>query len=208
MACIHKFYEDLTLARIDFKPTTLIAGTFNPGWDNLGNTAEWFYGRTRNNFFWDLLPRLYGEKPLRQAKPSDWKAFCKQHRIALTDLIASIDDADIANPNHVAFLKDYRDDLIARHFHQFSFVDIVSLLSQHPGISQVYLTRSITSPFWRRLWQAIEMYCQTHDISAKTLLTPSGGARFQMPKNDATRLADFIFQQWQNKWHPITSIKP
>lgn len=208
MACIHKFHEDLPLNRIDFKPSSLIIGTFNPGWDNLGNTAEWFYGRTRNNYFWDVLPRLYGEQPLRQALPSDWKAFCKQHRIALTDLIARIDDADIANPNHVAYLKDYRDDLIARHFHQFSFVDISSLLSQHPTIRQVYLTRSVNDLFWRRLWQPIDNYCQTHGISAKTLLTPSGRARFQMPQTKAMTLANFIFQQWQNNWHSLTTIKP
>ncbi|WP_411726187.1 hypothetical protein [Methyloglobulus sp.] len=42
MACIHKFASDLNLEQIDFEPTTLIVGTFNPGWDNLGNYAHGF----------------------------------------------------------------------------------------------------------------------------------------------------------------------
>jgi len=200
MTCLHKFSKDLSLERIDFQPTTLIVGTFNPGWDNLGNRALWFYGRTRNNYFWDVLPRLYGEQPLRQATPTEWKALCKQHRIALTDLIASIDDADSNNPTHIGYLKNYRDDLIALQFKQFTFVDIPNLLARHPTITQVYLTRSINDPFWRQLWQPVNDYCRQHDIKAQTLLTPSGSARFQKPKGDNISLGDFIFGQWQNNW--------
>jgi hypothetical protein len=201
MPCIHKFAKDLHLARIDFQPVALIIGTFNPGWDNLGNTAEWFYGRTRNNYFWDVLPRLYSETPLRQSSPAEWKAFCKQYRIALTDLIASIDDADSNNPAHVGYLKNYRDDLIARHCKCINLVNIPSLLAKHPTIRHVYLTRSIADPFWRRLWQPIEDFCQYQEIKTQTLLTPSGSARFQIPKGAKISLGDFIFEQWQQQWH-------
>ena len=201
MPCRHKFITDLHLKRLDFEPATLIVGTFNPDWDNLSNYAQWFYGRTRNNYFWDVLPRLYGEQPLRQAAPSEWKAFCRRHRIALTDLIASIDDADSNNADHIESLKNYRDDLIARQFHQFSFVDLLDLLVKHNSINQVYLTRSINDAFWGQRWQAIQAYCQTHEISCNTLLTPSGGARFRMPKGVNMSLGDFIFEQWHNNWH-------
>lgn len=200
MPCLHKFITDLNLERLDFKPTTLIVGTFNPAWDNLGNYAQWFYGRTRNNYFWDVLPRLYGESPLRQTSPTEWKAFCSTYRIALTDLIASIDDADTNNPGHIDSLKNYRDDLIARHFRQFTFVDLSKLLTQHPTVKHVYLTRSINDAFWRQRWQAIEAYCQNNEIDCKTLLTPSGGARFRIPKGAKNSLDDFIFNQWQSKW--------
>lgn len=47
MPCNHKFQEDLNLERLDFKPTTLIVGTFNPEWPD-GNQAQWFYGRTHD----------------------------------------------------------------------------------------------------------------------------------------------------------------
>jgi hypothetical protein len=196
MPCLHKFFQDLNLERIDFQPTILIVGTFNPGWDDLGNSAPWFYGRTRNNYFWEVLPRLYGGKSLRQAAPAEWKAFCKQYQIALTDLIASIDDADSNNPTHVGYLKNYRDDSIARHFKDFIFVDIPNLLVNKPTITQVYLTRNINDPFWRRLWQPVNDYCLQHDVKNQTLLTPSGSARFQMPKHPKISLGDFIYEQW------------
>jgi len=203
MPCTHKFVHDLYLENIDFQTTTLIIGTFNPAWENLGNAAEWFYGRTRNNYFWEVLPRLYGEHSLRLALPCDWKTFCKTHRIALTDLIASIDDADPTNPDHIDYLKNYRDDLLAKHFKEFRFVKLPDLVGQHPTITQVYLTRSISGPYWRRLWQPFDDYCKKHEIKAKTLLTPSGGARFQISKDEDISLGDFIFQQWQAKWHSI-----
>jgi len=201
MPCIHKFVDDLTLEKIDFNPLTLIVGTFNPDWNNLGNTAQWFYGRTRNNYFWDVLPRLYGEDPLRLATATEWKGFCRTHQIALTDLIASIDDADEDNAEHLTYLKNYRDDLIAKHFSQFSFVDIPQLLIHHPTLKQVYLTRSSSDAFWRRLWQPVEAFCQAHEISCKTLLTPSGGARFRIHKDVKVSLGDFIVEQWRNQWH-------
>ncbi len=203
MPCLHKFADDLYLERIDFHPETLIVGTFNPGWDNLGNTAGWFYGRIRNNYFWDVLPRLYGEKALRQATPAEWKAFCRKHRIALTDLIDSIDDADCVNPNHVSHLINYRDDLITKHFRQFTFVDITTLLAKHPSIKQAYLTRGINEPFWRKRWQPVQDYCENRAINSKTLLTPSAGARFQIPKGIKVPLGDYIFKEWQNSWHPL-----
>lgn len=201
MPCSHKFADDLYLNRIDFEPTTLIVGTFNPAWDNIGNTAQWFYGRTRNNYFWEILPLLYGETSLRQATPADWKAFCQRHQIALTDLIASIDDADINKTDHSSYLKSFRDDLITQHFSHFTWVDITSLLVQQPSIKQVYLTRSMNEPFWRQCWLPIKKHCQVQGIQTKTLLTPSGGARFQIPKGVKISLADFIFEQWQENWH-------
>lgn len=203
MACLHKFTDDLSLERLSFQPNTLIIGTFNPGWDKLNNTATWFYGRTRNNYFWDVLPRVYGHHDLRLANHRDWKAFCKQHRIALTDLIHSIDDADENSPNHIAYLSSYRDDLIAKHFKRFTYVDIARILAKYDTIKHVYLTRSISDPFWRQRWQPVNEYCASQGIKMQSLLTPSGGARFQMPKDEKMNLRDFILREWQNRWHLI-----
>jgi len=200
MPCPHKFAEDLHLERLDFQPEILIVGTFNPAWDNLGNTASWFYGRTRNNYFWDVLPRLYGEPPLRQASPTAWKIFSKQHRIALTDLIANINDADINNPAHVEYLKNYRDELIAQYSQTFNFIDIPVLLAKHAKIRRVYVTRSINDRFWQQRWQPVELYARQHGIATQSLLTPSGSARFQIAKDVKISLADFIYTKWQNKW--------
>ncbi|MBD0333667.1 MAG: hypothetical protein ICV66_13555, partial [Chitinophagaceae bacterium] len=92
MACLHKFHLYLNLERLDFEPTTLIVGTFNPSWPAT-NTAEWFYGRThdkqgtQNNNFWDVLPRLYGGDSLINKTPTEWKTFCHNKQIAITDII-------------------------------------------------------------------------------------------------------------------------
>jgi hypothetical protein len=201
MACLHKFADDLFLERLSFQPITLIIGTFNPGWDKLNNTATWFYGRRRNNYFWDVLPRLYGQHDLRPANHHDWKTFCHRNSIALTDLIYSIDDADDNNPDHFAYLSSYRDDLIAKYFKRFTYIDIPVILAKQKTIKHIYFTRSINEAFWWQRWQPIDNYCEKHGIKAKPLLTPSGGARFQMPKDQQLTLRDFIFQQWQNSWH-------
>lgn len=203
MACIHKFSHDLYLERLDFKPSVIIIGTFNPGWDQLNNVAGWFYGRTQNNYFWEVLPRLYGHSSLRKAPIAEWKAFCRQYRIALTDIIYSIDDAFENNPDHLAYLGSYRDDLISRHFKRITQVGISNLLAKHSKIVKVYITRSIHGRFWRELWKPTGDYCQLHDIGCQSLLTPSGSARFKIPKNSEIALNDFIFEQWQAKWHLI-----
>jgi hypothetical protein len=203
MACIHKFSNDLYLERIDFEATTLIVGTFNPGWDNLSNYAQWFYGRTNNNYFWDVLPRLYENINLRLEPHNEWKIFCRRHKIALTDLIYSIDDADCNNPIHINHLKNYRDDAIARYFQQFTDVNIPTILANHPGIAHIYLTRQLGSDFWQQKWLPIAQYCNENNIKIQTLLTPSGSARFQIPKDMDAALRDFIFTNWQKCWHSL-----
>ncbi|MEQ1484159.1 hypothetical protein [Methyloglobulus sp.] len=203
MPCIHKFANDLNLERIDFEPTILIVGTFNPGWNNLGNYAQWFYGRTNNNYFWDVLPRLYENSNLRLVPCAEWKAFCSHHKIALTDLIYSIDDADSDNQTHINQLKNYRDDAIARHFHRFTLVDIPAILENHPTITHAYLTRQTSANFWQQKWLPIVQYCNENGIKTQILLTPSGSARFQMPKSTDITLRDFIFKRWQNSWHSL-----
>jgi hypothetical protein len=118
MPCPHKFQEYLKLEKLDFLPETLIVDTFNPAWPE-GNYAEWFYGRVRNNYFWDVLPRMFDpELNLRQKgiHASEWKLFCNQRRIAVTDLIYSIEDADSQNSDHREAFKYYSDAFICRDF--------------------------------------------------------------------------------------------
>ena len=203
--CPHKFADYLYLDRLDFSPATLIVGTFNPGWDNLGNYAQWFYGRTQNNYFWDVLPRLYAQPSLKQASAAEWKAFCRTHRIALTDLIYSIEDADHDNPEHVRQLKSYRDDILINYFKRINWVDIPRILEDHPGIERVFLTRSSSSK-WRQQWRKVENYCCIRHIHCRALLTPSGGARFQLPKSAAVTLGEYILGQWRLNWN-LNNIK-
>jgi hypothetical protein len=200
MACTHKFLEYLNLEQINFEPTTLIVGTFNPGWENINNDAQWFYGRTRNNYFWDVLPRLYEDINLRQQTNNDWKQFCSRNSIALTDLLQSINDANPENPYHITAIQNFKDSEIANVFNDFIPTNIIEILQNKPSITHVYLTRQLGSALWDNLWNNIVEYCQLNRISTQTLLTPSASARFQM---NGGLLRDFIYNEWSNVWHPI-----
>jgi hypothetical protein len=140
MPCLHKFHDDLNLDNLDFEPITLIVGTFNPSWPE-GNPAQWFYGRTRNNYFWDVMPRIMNGDNLRNATVNEWKPFCRQHYVALTDIITSIDDAEEDNEEHQYILRTYLDTAIADYFEHFTFTNIIGLLEQNPAINRVFFTR-------------------------------------------------------------------
>lgn len=204
MPCPHKFLDDLNLDRLDFEPETLIVGTFNPAWP-ANNQAEWFYGRT-GNYFWDVLPSIYGEPGLRNIpmheKPKSWKNFCSRNKVGITDLIRCINDAH--ENDHELLIGNYRDDIIAANFHDFEFTDIIGLLQRFPTIKNVYLTTQANISLFNDLWSTIEEYCDNHeqDYNCRRLLTPSAGARFQMknyvPQNIVIQpmLANFIYESW------------
>lgn len=199
MACHHKFQSYLNLQRIDFKPTTLIVGTFNPAWPE-GNYSEWFYGRTANNYFWDILPRMFSEKGLRYKTHVEWKRFCKQHKVALTDLITSIDDADIDNQNHLKYLKTYADSTIASKFKRYKFTNVTDILKSYPSIKSVYLTTRNRSKFWDNLWDEVRIYSNDNGIRNSKLITPSKNVRFSMKKGSGILMPDFIFNDWNSNW--------
>ena len=208
MPCNHKFQSYLNLERLDFEPVTLIVGSFNPEWP-AGNTAEWFYGRTADNYFWDVLPRLYGEQSLINATPTEWKQFCRDKQIALTDLISSIDDADQSNKEHNKMMGGFSDKAIQYNFDDFVYVDIVKLLQHHPTIKNVYITRGITEAFWRHLWNPIAYHCNVNKLHERKLLTPSGedtvyqhsAHNHQHPDDVIPLLQDYILKRWQGEWH-------
>jgi hypothetical protein len=211
MPCNHKFIQNLNLENLDFQPTTLIVGTFNPAWPE-NNQAQWFYGRTARNYFWDVLPALYRQAGLRNIPAVDntsvWKRFCQNNKIAITDLIRSVNDAVELNNDHYTFLGDYSDSNIANRFNDFALTDVICLLRQHPSIKSVYLTTKAQIPFFNEIWNVIESYCLENDIHCRRLLTPSGSARYQIPAGYVPQfplfngvLANFILENWQQEWH-------
>jgi hypothetical protein len=207
MPCHHKFQDHLDLTKIDFEPTTLIVGTFDPAWP-ASNNAEWFYGRTAKNYFWDVLPRLYGEPSLINAGAKEWKQFCSDQRIAITDLISSIDDAEQDNPEHGEMLKGFSDKAIEYNFDDLVYTNIVRILEGWPWIRNVYFTRGVTDAFWRHLWNPVAHYCSVNKIHERKLLTPTGDALYQYaayneqhPENRYARLEDYILMKWKQEWH-------
>ncbi|MDR3681877.1 MAG: hypothetical protein P4L41_18045 [Flavipsychrobacter sp.] len=207
MPCNHKFQDHLDLTKIDFEPTTLIVGTFNPAWP-ASNTTEWFYGNTASNYFWDVLPRLYGEGSLINATQANWKQFCHNKQIAFTDLISSVDDAEPTNQEHAKILGGMSDKGIEYNFEDFTYVDIPRILQRQPTIKNVYLTRGVSEAFWKHLWNPAVQYCSRNNIRERKLLTPSGNALYQQgayniqhPENQIPLLEDYILMRWQQEWH-------
>jgi hypothetical protein len=207
MPCYHKFHEYLQLENLDFEPTTLIVGTFNPEWPE-NNYAEWFYGRTDNNNFWNVLPRIYNEESLINADIQDWKDFCSRKLIGITDLVSCIADADIGNHQHNQLLQNYADNNIANQFGGHIFVNIIAILENHPSIINIYLTRGLDH-FWEGIWNLIINYCNHNNKRCRELLTPSANARFQLGRynnenpNNTLNLQDFIMMRWQEQWHQL-----
>lgn len=209
MPCFHKFQSYLNLEKLDFKPETLIVGTFNPTWPE-GNYAEWFYGRIGNNYFWDVLPRLYDPNLNLRINGSghrEWKLFCKENKIAITDLIYVIEDADQSNPDHHKALKSYSDASISKYFSAIIFTDIIGILKRFPSIKHVYLTTQAKIDMFNQRWTEIERFGKDNGVRVKRLLTPSASARFQMRDykkanpSDETPLRNFIYKNWLEVWH-------
>jgi len=212
MPCPHKFAADLDLTRINFAPVTLIVGTFNPSWPE-DNQAEWFYGRTRNNYFWDVLPRLHDPLlNLRTFGKRDWTSFCRDHGVALTDLISVIEDANEADVIHRKLLGKYLDSDIALRFREFAFTDLTGLLQKYPTIQNVYLTRQPGISCFDSRWALVEQFAAEHperELHVRQLLTPSASARFQIAPFQAANpglaepLRHFIHQAWSQQWHSL-----
>lgn len=209
MACIHRFaaWLNLPLSLVDWEVNTLIVGTFNPGWE-ANNYASWFYGRTDNNYLWEVLPEIYGEQSLRKPYNNEaWIAFCRQYGIAFTDLINTIEDADETNVIHRQLIcgNQFSDTAITDNFKELRWTPVVEILQSRPLLRHVYLTRS-AGGIWGKEWRPVQEYCWQNQLDCKTLLTPSGNARFQYNRQMQEQyptLGSYILARWQQCWHAI-----
>lgn len=207
MPCRHKFSDDLYIKYAkDWNPTTLIVGTFNPEWPEK-NYAQWFYGRTENNLFWTVLPCVYNQQSLICSNKENWLIFCKENKIALTDLISCIKTADVSDKDHYSKIASYSDASIAKHFSKnedLELVNIVRILQENSSIKHVYLTRGANSGLWKKLWKPVREYCIQNGINVNELLTPSSYARYQYKSEfrmEFDTLSSFIISKWKDKWH-------
>jgi hypothetical protein len=206
MPCRHKFFEYLNCSNINYQPQIMIIGTFNPEWPD-DNYAEWFYGRTNNNYFWETLPRMFNEVSLRNLNHSDWKHFCAQKKIAITDLISSINDANQEDPTHFEIISKFKDTEFAETFNSFEMTNIIEILENNPSIKKVFFTRNPGVVLFDNQIEAIREFCNNNHIHFSHLLTPSKNARFQMrgwnPKmpNLERNLSNFIYEKWLINWN-------
>jgi hypothetical protein len=120
---------------------TLIIGTFNPenGWARI-NPAEYFYGRS--NYFWKILPKFACLDSIENENINEQFIFLQKNKIALSDLLISINDADINNPQHVEWIRRFRDnDILNFNDLTWNTDQIVNFILEKK-IKEIYFTRS------------------------------------------------------------------
>lgn len=206
--CPHKFSHDLGLEYVDWEVNTLFIGTFNPGCCK-NNKANWFYGRTDKNMFWDTLGLFYENNAVlgQNGNIDLWKAFCKRNKIAVTDLIESIDEVDMSSEEDQKNLcKNFSDKKLELYLNtgQYSSNYVENLILNSPKLSNlkcVYLTRATTDHPWNQLWNPINTVCLERGINVQRLLTPGGFNYFQFNQVNFPRISENLLQLWCNNYH-------
>lgn len=110
MPIIHRYINELNTIEqqrffcdspINIKSDILIIGTFNPSDDSCEkeNIAQWFYGRTKSNF-WRYFPTALIGQSLHPSDnhvghPHTWKQFCVTNKVVIIDLIKSIESNEL-----------------------------------------------------------------------------------------------------------------
>lgn len=181
MSCKHRFYNSLIPEENNYE--FLFIGTFNPEWNaKNGNNADYFYGR-ESNLFWCILPHAFEENCLINSRPIEWINFCKQtrHRIAITDIIKEIDNADKNNQKHrEVLLNGFEDKKLEKFELTFNNSEIKEFIRRNQEtLNGVFLTRKSKdglSKIWDN-WLEIKKLCKKSNVYATELLTPSTRGR-------------------------------
>lgn len=205
MACLHRFFGKHIINSLlpNWEFEYLFIGTFNPAWNfNAGQSAPYFYGRTRNNYFWDLVPDIWDNKKMRNSNPVDWEQFLQQKGIGITDIIKGIKDADQNNEQHVTWLKDKSDTGLVRFQNiNWNTSEIHALInSNKKKLKGIFITNQKAPDIIEVQIQIIEQAAIQKEIPFVRLMTPSGGARFQFPKG--TKLYPALLNEWRVKIDP------
>jgi G:T/U-mismatch repair DNA glycosylase len=164
----HKFKDHI----IHVDTETLIIGTFNP--NALGNSAEFFYGRSRNNL-WKLLPIAFYRENLKDKSIDGKIEFSKANKIDFTDLISSV---TVEKGQEINYDDHYLDSRVRE------WTDIISIIDNLKSIKRVCFTRKSFSgiPRMKERILEIENYCKLKSIEFGYLVTP---ARFYSAEKQA-----------------------
>lgn len=207
MACTHKFYghkshlEGFNGLLPNWKVKTLIIGTFNPEleWHST-NTADYYYGRN-TNLFWDVLPRFSGLDAIDRQDINLQIKFLKLKEIGVTDLLISINDASLKDPEHVLRIKSVKDKEIEK-FTDFTWntSNIINYIKRN-NIKEVYFTKlgdlkrkKAKYDSFEEQIRIIEKACADKKIINSRLHTPSGqGLGKGSPRANA------LMHRWYNE---------
>ena len=202
--CKHKFQDHLKLDYVNWDVKTLFIGTFNPGCcEKEENSAEWFYGRTDRNMFWNTLGYIYSNNPRLgdERKPELWMSFCKENKIAVTDLIYEVNELDLSNGEDKNNLcSGFSDKKLENYILQNKVTSskVENLINNSPKLKNVefvYLTRRGADNPWNSLWNPIQNICNKREIHISTLTTPGGFNYFQF-NNDFPRTPENLANIW------------
>jgi hypothetical protein len=140
------------------------------------------------------LPTIHTGQSLIPGTPEQWKNFYRNHHIAVTDIITSLNDADPNDPTHLEMVKKFKDDQLATF--DIESTNIPTILDQHSTIQQVCITRNSFPNPWDHLFQPTFDFVANHpdrNIQIKRLRSPSRGAR----KGVTGNFTDYIANHWQ-----------
>jgi hypothetical protein len=179
MPCTHKFFghhihmngHDGLLP--NWNANTLIIGTFNPNSDWAPhNNANYFYGRSA--YFWKALPKYAFNDGIDNDAENSQLQFLQENNVALTDLLISIEDADLNIPDHVNRIRSFRDSDL-NIFQQFIWntQQILRFITTRE-IQGVYFTKLGGNGIFEPAIIEIEQFCLQNNILAHRLHTPSG----------------------------------
>ncbi|MEJ2905155.1 hypothetical protein WAE58_22105 [Pedobacter panaciterrae] len=187
MTCVHKFFGHSAHLREckgllpAWEAKTLIVGTFNPeqSW-HPKNTAKYYYGRSRN-YLWKILPLFANEGSISHQDVPTQLAFLQRNKIALTDLLISINDADFTIPEHQNRIQTVLDSQIEM-FNEFTWnTNHVLEYIKENRIEVVYFTKlgkanqlNVSPNSFEWQIRKIEDLCHELKIPSFRLHTPSG----------------------------------
>ncbi len=155
----HRFLDHT----INPQTETLVIGTFNP--DTLKNTADFFYGRSRN-YLWKLVTTAFGEHDLKGASKQEKLEFIRMYKIDLIDLIEEI---EIDAGQEANFYDGYIDTKVT------VWRNIIDLIDSLQNLKRVCFTRKTFSdiPNMKKQLDAIRQHCENKKIFFKELITPA-----------------------------------
>lgn len=190
MACKHRFIEQLFP---DWELEYLFVGTFNPSWNfNNASQADYFYGRSRNNF-WCILPKVFGGESLKNNTLQHKLSYIKHKKIGITDIVKTVINADEQKQQDIKNLTSgFSDNILNRYELEFNTESIKTLIEKNSKtLKGVYLTRSTLNGINQiaNQWYEIVTFCKNHSIATHTLKTPANyGGGCQLKAED-----------WRNK---------
>jgi len=178
MACNHRFLGKHTPNSLfpDWPVKYLFIGTFNPEWNRpKRQNAEYFYGRSKH--FWNAMKIFFNDnQPIDLSSETDMIDFCRSHSIGFTDLITSVDDADVTNLEHVETIHSVKD-IDLEKFEEINWnTDRIIEYLELNNTTKVYFTllSSDRRSLFSREIEAIELEARRINVKTYRLHSPTG----------------------------------